>query len=169
MKKEKEIIEKLDAIISLLENKELPLELEDSNFRINSDGWKKITVDEEEYLVNPEKDVWELLHKDFRGEQLFTFQAMMRETQKVGKKVPTDEEFDELLETRNDMKNIIFSGYRNTTGAFYNLTSLAYFWSSSVSGGDAWERYLYSGDAGDATVHRDADNRAHGFSVRCLK
>ena len=166
MKKEKEIIEKLDAIISLLKNKKLSLELEDSNFRIDSNGWKKITVNEEEYLVNPEKDVWELLHKDFRGEQLFTFQAMMRETGKAGKRVPTDEEFDELLETRNDMKNIIFSGNRDTTGTFYDLTSYALFWSSSASGGSALSRLLSSGHA---TVSRYASTQARGFSVRCLK
>ena len=140
------------------------LQFEDHNFRINSDGWKKITVDNKEYLVNPEKDIWELLHKDFRGEQLFTFQAMMRETTKAGKRVPTDKEF-ELFKTKDDMKNIIFSGYRNTNGTFYHLMTTATFWSSSVSDDDAWRRSLYSSHA---TVYRNVYDQMSGFSVRCL-
>jgi len=65
-------------------DKQKHLELEEENFKINSDGWKKITVDNEEYLENPEKDVWELLSEECRGEQLFTYDSAMRETKKAG-------------------------------------------------------------------------------------
>lgn len=34
-----------------------PLELEDHNFRIDSNGWQKFTEGEQEYLVNPEGNV----------------------------------------------------------------------------------------------------------------
>lgn len=58
------------------------------------------------------------------------------------------------------------AGYRNTDGTFANLGTFTYFWSSSVSGGSAWSRYLkYS----SATVGRYAIDQAFGFSVRCLK
>ena len=58
------------------------LKLEDHNFKVNSDGWKKITVDDVEYLENPEGDIWEILENEARGEQLFTWKSAMRETKK---------------------------------------------------------------------------------------
>jgi putative sterol carrier protein len=74
--------EELDAISSPFQ-KEIIMELEDHNFRINSDGWKKITVDGKRYLENPEKDVLELLDGECVGEQLFTYEAAMRETKRA--------------------------------------------------------------------------------------
>ena len=143
------------------------LELEDHNFRINSDGWKKITVDDIEYLENPEKDVWELLSEECEGEQLFTYDAAIRETKRVGKLIPTDDELSELLKTREDLKNIVYSGYRNTNASFYYLGSLLYLWSSSPSSATyAWSRGLFSSSS---TVYRVTTNKAYGFSVRCLK
>jgi uncharacterized protein (TIGR02145 family) len=58
------------------------------------------------------------------------------------------------------------AGYRNTDGSFVNLSAHAYFWSSSVSGSNAWSRLLYSSDS---TVYRYAYDQTYGFSVRCLK
>ena len=60
----------------------------------------------------------------------------------------------------------ILSGYRNTNGAFSNSGTYAYFWSSSVSGANAWKRDLYSSIS---TVYRNPYDQANGFSVRCLK
>jgi len=60
----------------------------------------------------------------------------------------------------------LLAGYRNTTGSFYDLSSSAYFWSSSVSGSNAWNRGL---DASNATVYRFTYDQSYGFSVRCLK
>jgi len=100
----------LEAINKLLEQYEIPnvigLELEDYNFRVNSDGWKKITVDEKEYLENPEADIWEILDGAARGEQLFTFNAAKRETKKAGKRIPTDEEFSKLAKNKEDIKKM---------------------------------------------------------------
>jgi hypothetical protein len=42
-------------------------------------------------LENETADVWELLSN---REQLFTWDAAMRETEKVGRRIPTDEEFE---------------------------------------------------------------------------
>jgi len=60
----------------------------------------------------------------------------------------------------------LLAGYRNTNGAFNNVGSNANFWSSLVSGSSAWKRNLNSGNA---TVNRNTNDKAYGFSVRCLK
>ena len=166
---EQKVLKKLDEITSLLQKEEIrkPLELEDYNFKINSDGWKKITVDNEEYLENKEGDVWELLSEECRGEQLFTYDAAIRETKKVGKLIPTDDELSELLTEKDDLKNIKYSGYRVTNASFYSLGSTLDLWSSTPSSASvAWSRFL---DPSYSTVGRGAYNKAVGFSVRCLK
>ena len=58
------------------------------------------------------------------------------------------------------------AGNRNTTGAFNNRATNANFWSSSQSGSNAWNRNLNSSNA---TVNRNTNSKANGFSVRCLK
>ncbi len=63
--------------------------------------------------------------------------------------------------------NGILAGYRYFDGSFYFRTSLAAFWSSSVSSANtAWNRTLHTSYA---TVFRYPDGRAGGFSLRCLK
>jgi uncharacterized protein (TIGR02145 family) len=62
--------------------------------------------------------------------------------------------------------NGLLAGNRETNGSFYYRGLLARFWSSTVRGPDAWLRTLLSGYA---TVSRYSDNRAVGFSVRCLQ
>lgn len=166
---ETNVVEKLNKIISLLEDKEVkkPLELEDYNFKINSDGWQKITVDGKMYLQNKEKDVWEFLEGEYKGEQLFTFDSAIRETKKAGKLIPTDNQLRELLKEKEDLKNIKYTGYRDTGSSFTGLGSGLSLWSSSPSGSSsAWNRCLNSFYS---TVSRYAFTRAYGFSVRCLK
>lgn len=137
-------------------------QLEDFNFRVNSDKWKEITIKGEKYLKNKKEDIWE---SKSTGEQLFTWEAAMRETKKAGKRIPTDKEFSFLLKTKEDMKNLIFAGYRGTNGSF-GRTANAYFWSSSQRGANAWLRHLNSSYA---TVLRYTNSKAYGFSVRCFK
>jgi len=61
----------------------------------------------------------------------------------------------------------LLAGYRYPTGSsFKNRTSYGYFWSSSVSGGDAWFRRL---DSSESRVYRSAYDQTNGFSVRCVK
>jgi uncharacterized protein (TIGR02145 family) len=62
--------------------------------------------------------------------------------------------------------NGILAGSRDTGGSFNNRTSNTNIWSSVESGGNAWKRNLNSGNA---TVNRNTNNKAYGFSVRCLK
>lgn len=140
--------------------------VEDHNFRVNSDGWKKITVGSMSYLENPEKDIWEIVTGNAKGEQLFTWNAAMRETEKASKRMPTDKEFTELLKVKEDLLNLILAGYRDTNGSFDPRGTNASLWSSTESGASAWLRFLYSGYS---TVYRDATDKAYGFSVRCVK
>jgi uncharacterized protein (TIGR02145 family) len=167
---EKNVLEKLDKIISLLESTKVsvePKELEDHNFKINSDGWKKITVDGESYLVNDKEDIWELLNRECAGEQLFTWDAAMRETKKLGKTIPTDEQLSGLLKDKSDFKNITFPGFRLTNGFYDYLGSYLALWSSSESSSTtAWRRFLATSYS---TVYRYASSKGDGFSVRCLK
>jgi len=60
----------------------------------------------------------------------------------------------------------LLAGNRDYGGYFSNRGSCAFFWSSSESGGYAWDRRL---DSGYSTVRRDALNKVYGVSVRCLK
>jgi len=61
--------------------------------------------------------------------------------------------------------NMPLAGLRLTDGSFGGLSSSAILWSGSESGGDAWRRCVSSGYA---TVCRVANDKAYGFSVRCL-
>jgi uncharacterized protein (TIGR02145 family) len=57
------------------------------------------------------------------------------------------------------------AGYGDS-GSFDSRASDGNLWSSSESGGTAWFRYVSSGDA---QVNRNADDKAYGLSVRCLR
>lgn len=143
------------------------LQLEDYNLRVDSSDWKTKTINWTKVKINKEWDITEFINWKYNWEQLFTWEAMMRETQKAGKRVPTDEEFYELLKTKEDIKNLVLSGYRNPDGiTFYLRGNYAHLWSSSSSGSTAYLRYLYWDNAG---VHRDLGDKLYGFSVRCIK
>jgi uncharacterized protein (TIGR02145 family) len=60
----------------------------------------------------------------------------------------------------------LLAGFRVTDGSFYGQGAGALFWSSTISGPDAWYRTL---NIGSATVYRIHNDRAFGFSVRCLQ
>ena len=136
------------------------------NFRIDSTGWNKIIYDGKEYLVNPTNDIWEITDGDYKGEQLFTWDAAMRETQKAGERIPADEEFSEILKTKEDMPNLVFPGYRGTAGTYFYRGTYANFWSSTQSSPNAWYRGLNSSYS---SVYRNAHTKAYGFSVRCIE
>ena len=61
----------------------------------------------------------------------------------------------------------LLAGYRGTDGSFGSIGSFTFFWSSSASSSSyAWSRTL---DASYSTVARVNDDKAFGFSVRCLR
>ncbi len=58
-------------------------------------------------------------------------------------------------------------GLRNFNGTFNSVGNYGYWWSSTEYGTyNAWTRSLYYNDG---YVNRDNDNKASGFSVRCLR
>jgi len=59
----------------------------------------------------------------------------------------------------------LLAGYRGTDGSFGGRGSVTNLWSSSESGTNAWRRYLNSNDAG---VYRVTNDKANGWSVRCV-
>jgi uncharacterized protein (TIGR02145 family) len=147
------------------------IQLESKNFHVDSVGWKQHTNHQGViYLQNPEKDIWEYVGRVPRllvGHQLFTWFAGMRETEKVGKRMPTDEEWNIVTNNGKDLLNLkkVLPGYRTTDGTFGNLGMCAHFWSFSVSAClPVWRRYLNSGST---TVFRYPLVQEHGFSVRC--
>ncbi|MDO9579760.1 MAG: FISUMP domain-containing protein [Bacteroidales bacterium] len=60
----------------------------------------------------------------------------------------------------------LLAGYRSTNGSFYDRGAYASVWSSLESGTSAWSRYL---DSVHAAVGRNAYDKLHGLSVRCIK
>jgi len=61
----------------------------------------------------------------------------------------------------------LLAGGRGTSGSFSSRGTNAFFWSSTVSGSDAWDRNLLAGST--AGVNRNHMARVFGFSVRCLQ
>lgn len=57
-------------------------------------------------------------------------------------------------------------GGNSSSGSFYSVGTNGNWWSATESGGNAWRRNLrYT----EARVLRFTDNKANGFSVRCVK
>jgi uncharacterized protein (TIGR02145 family) len=56
-------------------------------------------------------------------------------------------------------------GLRGSNGVFLSVGSSGCWWSSSLSGANAWSRRLNRDDG----PYRNSNNRTYGFSVRCLK
>ena len=134
--------------------------LEKENFKIDSKGWK--TVDG--VKQNPEGDVWEIKKGKFKGEQLFTWESAMRETKKVGKRMPTKEEWVEKYS--EDIPDFPKAGYRNIgCGSLDRQGSLGSYWSSSVTGSKAFNLSFSSGGVNPANLNY----RAYGLPVRCVK
>ena len=108
-------------------------------------------------------DVWE---NDWH--YYFTWEAGMREAKAQGFRLPTKEEWEDLLHSNSDLERLNFSkaGYRGySNGQYYGQGSYGYFWSSTPDGTSAYYTTFYSGGGYIAT----GNGRAFGFSVRCLK
>lgn len=165
--------EKIDNIwtdVPVVEEKKL--ELEEKNFQVDSTGWTKKIIDCIPFLVSPCGGILEYLYTEeypeLTGEQLFTWEAAMRETKKVGKRIPTDDEF--LLFEKKDFGKIVYAGNCSSGGSSCNYRGdYAYYWSSTVYSPSptlSWNRYLvYS----SASVYRNGNGQSSDFSVRCLK
>ena len=139
------------------------LELEKTNFRIPSIGWKKENT---KLLVNPEGDVWEILEGEYKGEQLFTRDSAIRETEKANKKIPDKDELEMLLKRDAYFKTMPLVGYRyNAYGSLLNQGMYGNYLASTIIGTSAYYLNFDSSDVSPANT----SYRTYGFSVRCLK
>jgi len=59
----------------------------------------------------------------------------------------------------------LFTGLRDISGVFGYRLAGAWFWSSTMSGADAWNRLL----DGNPGIRRHLDFQTYGFPVRCLE
>ena len=140
--------------------------LEPRNFRIDSDGWKEKVYGDVTCKINPENDVIEYVSgvsKKLVGEQLFTWDAAMRETKKAGKRMPTKEEWEEL---RDEVIGCgVYPGYlTGSAGALPSRGSFGYYWSSTELS-STYGYYLAFYSASSSLSDFD---KVFGFSVRCL-
>ena len=82
-------------------------------------------------------------------------------------RLPTDEEFTELLKTKTDMPNVVFAGFCHG-GSCFGRGYSGYYWSSSVytpSPTSSWSRFLtYT----CAAVVRDNDAQTYASSARTV-
>ena len=99
------------------------------------------------------------------GEWLYNHWGAEEECKFLGKRMPTDEEWN--LFSKENIPNLGYSGYRGTDSNYYNRTYNTYLWSSTqVDASSAWLRGLnYS----VPSVYRTSDAKALGFSLRCVQ
>ena len=145
------------------------LQLEEYNFKIDSTGWKESTNNQGiTYLENLEVDVCEYVSgvpQELIGQQLFTAFAGIRETEKVGKRTPTNEEWIILAKTKEDIPNLVYAGSCSDKGIFCDISLRVFFWSSSIVGQNALNCNLH---LDYPLINRNIYSRLSGFSIRCL-
>lgn len=105
------------------------------------------------------------------GERLYNWYAVAdpRGLAPNGWHIPSDAEWSEL-ESATGGRGFSITGYpgsRNCLGDFFGQGTLAFFWTSTPSGGfDAWNR---EASAGGTKLRRVGIGRGLGLSVRCVK
>ena len=106
----------------------------------------------------------------YKGNWYYNAPAFEKETKFIGKRVPTHEEWQEILKETPANKIFDFVGcrYFGTTGTFNSRTTGVYVWSSfEASTTVSWVEYFYSSIPTQSV--RNSVTEAYGFSVRCLK
>ena len=152
------------------------IEVEKENFRVDSTGWEQRIKEGITYLESPIKDIWEYVagvNEELIGQQLFTWDAAMRETEKAGKRMPSDEEWATIIENYNEINGALkkeaeqfpFVGYRSgINGPFNKVGSYGVYRSSSIKNIAPY----YLGFTSVSVSPACNDYRTYGFSVRCL-
>lgn len=83
--------------------------MESEDFHIDSTEWQEIVLpDKTRVKVNPELDVTEVLEGEFKGKQFFSQVAAIRETKKMGKRIPNNDEWKSILRSIDPV--MIFNG-----------------------------------------------------------
>ncbi|PIR25831.1 MAG: hypothetical protein COV41_02640 [Candidatus Brennerbacteria bacterium CG11_big_fil_rev_8_21_14_0_20_43_10] len=73
---------------------------------------------------------------------------------------------DSRSTTKSKSNSVLPGGYRNTDGSYNNLSNNANLWSSTERDTNAWNRNL---NYNNTSVNRNYNNKANGFSVRCVR
>lgn len=156
--------------------------LEKENFRIRSDGWETLVLKDGTVVkTNVLRDVWELCDGEFAGEQHFTIRAAHRETERAGKRMPTSEEWIEIIHTVNpeieedgkwkedtsvrESLGLGLVGYHQAFSSEHVFRGkFGFYWASASSGNKGHYLLLTSTQVIPA---RNAV-QANGLSIRCL-
>ena len=146
---------------------------------------KKVIIDGIEYVpVSKEKKTYELEEENLRvepeyvdgvtvfekdGNQYFTFDAALIHAKRLGKKIPTKEQWKVIFEENslNELKALLpLAGNRPySTATYFNQGTLGSYWASSPTGTYGYNVALSATQVCPA----NDSHRAYGFSVRCLK
>lgn len=147
--------------------------MDEANLRVDSSEWKEKEIGGIKVKINQDGDITEYLEWELAWEQLFSWDAAMRESEKQWKRLlfadDDNKEFQAVIEKVWVKEfNKLFPGYRDTVGSdFCHRGSHLYLWSASSSAeGSAYNMNMGKG-ASDANRHWD--NKAFGLSVRCFK
>jgi hypothetical protein len=101
--------------------------------------------------------------------QYFTFDAAQIHARLQGKRIPTKEEWEEIIKNTpfEELKKALpLAGYRNYSSAAYsNQGAFGYYWASSPTGAYGFGVIL----SATQVVPAVNDIRAYGFSVRTFK
>ena len=154
------------------------LTLELTNFRIDSTGWDVRELDDHNRTrTNPGGDVWEILGGKYSGEQHFTLEAALRETAKVGKRMPTESEWLEMLRTAHDgycvttALGLRLAGYRCAPCFIsYDQGGYGHYWAHPRAEAPTYGSFLSHATKSFRVNSENFENlRTLAFSVRCLK
>ena len=147
-------------------------ELEKKNFRVKNTKNRKEFTDSDgvKFKVNREKDIREYVDWKHEWEQLFTEESILRETSKVGKKLPLFQTYRDIVEKKYKWKYkdslkgeaMTFPGWRGPNERFANIGKA--FVLHCADGGV----FYYPPNRSPFPL-QDGDHSSYWFSARCLK
>jgi len=166
--------------------------LEPFNFRVYSSLWTE-KIDKStwiKYKESPTWDMWEYIDwvpEELEWEQLFTWDARVRETTKAWKRMPTYEEWFEICKpyisvwSKRNWERLTerlwmpfagehwyrYSKYESPSPYFEGQRKYLFYWSSSIDTSNNLGVWLYVDSIYISVPHHK--EIAHGFSVRCFK
>lgn len=146
--------------------------MDEENLRVDSRQWKEKEIGGVKVKINEEWDITEYLEWELAWEQLFTWDAAMRESKKRWKRLALDNsEFQAIIEKVWVKEfNKLFPGYRDTDWSdFWNRDIYLYLWSASSYDEDEYFAYLIYIGKDDSYATPDFNSKAFGLSVRCFK
>jgi len=151
--------------------------MDEENLKVDSSKWKEIQIDWVKVRINPEWDIIEYFEWELAWEQLFTWDAAMRESEKLWKRLPfaddDDKEFQAIIdEVWVEEFSKLCPGYLNPDrDKIFDSGMLLRLWSASsfIYRGYDEEAYNIDFDKRYPPFHRFWNGRFNLFSVRLIK